>query len=107
MERIAGERKKLWVEPVTGENLFNEPIVRMHPWVAEYSAEDYVGLLGTYSDHLSLPDDERSSLFASIAELIQDEYEGVVRKHYEAVLTLRTVRPNKAIQADAFGAADL
>lgn len=92
MERIARERKKLWVEPVTGKNLFNEPIVRKHPWVAEYSAEDYVALLGTYSDHLSLPEDERSSLFAYIAELIQDEYAGVVRKHYEVLLTISSLK---------------
>lgn len=98
MERIARERKKLWAEPVTGEDLFNVPMVREYPWVAEYSAEDYISLLGTYSDHLSLPEYERSSLFANIAELIQDEYAGVVRKHYNAVLTLWTVRPTKSIE---------
>ncbi|PCJ57521.1 MAG: hypothetical protein COA79_15935 [Planctomycetota bacterium] len=94
MERIKNEQRKLWVEPVTGEELFNEPIVRKYPWVEEYSADDYVALLGTYSDHLSLPEEERSSLFGRIAELVHDEYAGIVCRHYEAVLTLRTLRPN-------------
>lgn len=97
MERIANERKRLWVEPVVGEDLFNESIVKKYPWVAEYSAEDYIALLGTYSDHLSLLEDERLSLFEHIAKLIQEEYSGVVRKYYETVLTLKTVRPNKAL----------
>lgn len=92
MKRIAAGRKKLWEQPVVGEDLFNEPEERRFPWVAEYDAEDYVALLGTYSDHLSLPEDERASLFARIKELIHDEYGGTVRKHYDAVLTLRTIR---------------
>lgn len=108
MERIKSEQRKLWTEPVLGKDLFNEPIIRRYPWVAEYSAEDYVALLGTYSDHLSLPEDERSSLFGRIAELIHDEYAGIVRRHYEAVLTLRTVRPNKAFhQTPTSGAGEL
>ncbi len=93
MARIAMERKKLWTEPVMGEDLFAEPIIRRYPWVAEYSAEDYIALLGTYSDHLGLPASERASLFEHISSLIQEEYAGVVRKHYESVLTVRTVRP--------------
>ena len=101
MARIAKERKKLWTEPVIGEDLFNEPLCRKYPWVAEYRAEEYITLLGTYSDHISLPEDERSKLFEEITKLIQDEYAGVVQKHYEAVLILRTVKPNRVAHLDA------
>ena len=100
MKLIAADRKKLWQESVTGEELFNEPVVRRCPWVAEYDAEDYITLLGTYSDHLSLPEIERASLFARIKELIRDEFSGSIRKHYEAVLTLRSINegPNQSLQ---------
>ena len=101
MVRIAKERKKLWTEPVIGEDLFDEPLCRKYPWVAEYRAEEYITLLGTYSDHISLPEDERSKLFEEITKLIQDEYAGVVQKHYEAVLILRTVKPNRVAHLDA------
>ena len=96
MAQIAQERKKLWAEPVIGEDLFNEPLCRKYSWVAEYRAEEYITLLRTYSDRISLPEEERSKLFEEITKLIQDDYAGVVQKHYEAVLTLRTVKPNKA-----------
>jgi SAM-dependent methyltransferase len=76
-----------------GTELFEEPLVRRYPWSVEYSADRYTELLGTYSDHISLPAAERSALFRGIADLIRDEYGGRVRKHYEAVLTLRKVIP--------------
>ena len=95
MDQIRSERKKLWTEPVPGEDLFEKPIVKKYPWVVEYSAEDYVGLLGTYSDHLSLPDEQRSSLFNAIDRLIQNEYAGSVQMHYMAELKLWMKKPNK------------
>ncbi len=72
-----------------GEELFQKPITRRFPWSMEYSADQYVDLLGTYSDHISLPETEKKALFIGIANLINKEYGGKVLKHYEAVLTLR------------------
>lgn len=105
MKRVAAGRRKLWEQPVIGEDLFHEPEVRHLPWVTEHDADDYVALLGTYSDHLSLPEEERTSLFACIKELIRDEFEGRVRKHYDAVLTLWRMkqRPNHAVEATSLG----
>jgi hypothetical protein len=75
-----------------GLELFQEPIVRTYPWAVEYSAEQYIELLSTYSDHISLPDAERNALFEGILDLIRTEYGGCVLKPYQAVLTLRKVR---------------
>jgi len=69
--------------------LFGDPIVRSYGWTAEYSANEYIDLLGTYSEHISLPERERSNLFSGIAELINREYGGRVLKHYETVLRLQ------------------
>jgi ubiquinone/menaquinone biosynthesis C-methylase UbiE len=76
-----------------GIALFGEPIVRRYPWTAEYSTKEYLDLLGTYSDHISLPLAERSALFSGIADLIDQEYDGSVLKHYETVLRLQRKRP--------------
>ena len=72
-----------------GAECFQKPITRRYPWSVEYTANQYVDLLGTYSDHISLPEAEKRALFTGIANLIDQEYGGKVLKHYEAVLTLR------------------
>ena len=61
----------------------------MYPWTQEYSSEQYVKLLGTYSDHIALPDRNRRLLLDGICDLIEKEYGGSILKHYEAVLDLR------------------
>ncbi len=55
----------------------------------EYTAGEYIDLLSTYSDHISLPDTERRALFDGIADLINREYGGRVLKHDESFLTVR------------------
>lgn len=39
-------------------------------WSETYTANDYVALLGTYGDHLTLAEDVRERLFAGLAEAI-------------------------------------
>ncbi len=68
--------------------MFGAPTERRYQWAAEYTSTEYVDLLSTYSDHISLPDTERKDLFANIADLIDREYSGKVLKHYESVLLL-------------------
>jgi len=75
-----------------GLELFQEPITRRYPWSTQYSTDQYIELLGTYSDHISLPDAERTALLRGIADLIDEEFGGSVLKQYEAVLTLRKIR---------------
>ncbi len=89
MMRAGSNRSKESQEPV-GEELFEKPITRRYPWSMEYTAYQYVDLLGTYSDHISLPEAQRRALFIDIANMIDREYGGKVLKHYEALLTLRS-----------------
>jgi len=56
--------------------LFCDPLVRSYQWTKEYSAPEYIDLLGTYSDHISLPDSERRDLFSGIADLIRGNTAG-------------------------------
>jgi SAM-dependent methyltransferase len=77
----------LGIEP--GLDLFEEPITRRYPWDEQYTADKYIALLGTYSDHISLPKPEREELFRAITELINASYKGVILKHYESMLEIR------------------
>jgi len=88
MMGAATSTKRRCGEPA-GMALFGEPIERRYPWATEYSAKEYIDLLGTYSDHISLPEVERRDLFSDIADLIDREYGGRVLKHYETVLRLQ------------------
>ena len=79
-------------QPPSGLALFKEPVIRRYRWSTEYGTEEYIQLLSTYSDHISLPDAERGALCSGIAGLIDDEFGGTVLKHYETVLSLRLVQ---------------
>ena len=75
--------------PEPGIDAFSDPIWRKYPWSQTYTAEDYIRLLGTYSDHIALPEDNRERLFEGISNLINTRYEGTITKYYEAVLDFR------------------
>jgi SAM-dependent methyltransferase len=63
-------------------------VERAYPWTATYSAGEYLSLLGTYSGHIALADDQRSRLFAAIAELIDRRFGGRIVQQYECILRL-------------------
>ena len=65
--------------------LFEPARVIIHPWTAEYTAEHYITLLATYSDHLCLEDDKRIRLFTGIRDMIDSRYGGTISRDYCAV----------------------
>jgi SAM-dependent methyltransferase len=65
---------------------FGDVVRGQYPWHADYDARTYARLLGTYSDHLRLPDDTRAQLLDGIAALIDARFGGAIRKHYVADL---------------------
>jgi SAM-dependent methyltransferase len=71
---------------------FGDVVRRQYAWRAEYDARTYARLLGTYSDHLRLPDDVRASLLAGIAALIDTRFGGRIAKHYVADLYVARAR---------------
>ncbi len=70
------------------EKYFKLAYERNYQWNIEYQAKEYLDLLNTYSDHISLPDQNRILLFEGIEKLIQERYEGRVLKEYESVLKI-------------------
>ena len=62
-----------WFEPAERET-FTQDLV--------YSADAYIDVLGTYSDHLALPAADRERLFTCLSALIDDRYDGSITKRY-------------------------
>jgi len=71
--------------------LFDNVSVTRFPWSVKYDALQYVGLLGTYSDHLRLSEERRSRLYAGVREVIT-QHGGIIEKPYLAVLYVAQVR---------------
>ena len=72
-----------------GVEAFQDPIKHVYPWTQTYSSEQYIKLLGTYSGHIALSEENKRLLFEGITNLIETKYNGRITKYYEAVLDLR------------------
>jgi len=75
--------------PPPGIERFHRSTRRVYPWSTYYTAEEYIRLLSTYSDHIALPTDVRQALFEDIEEFINTRHAGKILKHYEAILDVR------------------
>jgi len=64
-ERIERQRKK-----IVGSGRFGPVTILRYPWQSEYSADDYIGLLRTMSDHAILAPEIRRRLFRAVRRLI-------------------------------------
>jgi SAM-dependent methyltransferase len=78
------------LEKLLGADRFGEIVVRQVPWVERYTSAEYVVLLGTYSDHRMLPDEQRAALHGAIAAAI-DVHGGVIEHPYVTDLVAASV----------------
>ena len=79
------------VEQVNASRFFGEVVVRRYPWSERYTADQYMRLLNTYSDHRSLAEDTKDYLFTGVRQ-VNDRLGGVVDRPYLAVLYLARKR---------------
>jgi SAM-dependent methyltransferase len=75
-----------WREAIEASGLYDEVTLRRHLWTVEYTADEYVAVLGTYSDHLALPAAHRAALFSRIQARVAQR--GSVTKTYLSILTV-------------------
>jgi ubiquinone/menaquinone biosynthesis C-methylase UbiE len=75
---------QLQVKEITEDGYFGGVEIRSYPWSARYTTEEYIGLLGTYSDHLRLPEDQRNQLFEGVTQVLH-QHGGFIERPYEAV----------------------
>ncbi len=69
------------IEDITKEGLFTYPLYLVYPYERVLNAEEYVRLLGTYSDHIALDSEKRESLFSSIQDLIRQNNNEILLKY--------------------------
>ena len=66
--------------------MFEDVRVRRYLWAVDYTADSYIDLLSTYSDHIALSKSQRYLLYAQIRQRIRARPSGQIRKHYVSFL---------------------
>jgi SAM-dependent methyltransferase len=90
-QRIEIQRRKL-----AGSGRFGPVTVLRYPWVRPYTAEEYVDLLKTMSDHTILAPQLRRSIFRAVRRAIND-HGGVFFRQIVATLF---IAPRRGTQID-------
>jgi SAM-dependent methyltransferase len=76
------------VEAIGGSGFFAQPIVHRYVWSRDYTAEEYLALLSTYSGHIAASPSQRRTLYRGIRELISARPGAKVSKHYLNMLQI-------------------
>jgi len=80
------------VDDLEGSGLFASVQTRTYRWERAYSGQEWVGLVGTHSDHLRLDPARRSALLAALRASIA-ALGGTIASHYGTYLALARVAP--------------
>lgn len=86
-----GTRQDRAAASLTESGCFECVATLRFPWTGRYSADEYVRIMGTSSDHVLLPPAQRQALFDGLHACIE-RLGGTVERAYEAVLFLATPR---------------
>jgi len=76
-----GALMREWAMDAPDPEAFTDLRGAQYHWSADYDADGYVALLGTYGDHLTLDPEVREPLLANIAAVIE-EYGGTIELPY-------------------------
>jgi SAM-dependent methyltransferase len=66
--------------------LFGRIEIRRYVWTVDYSAEQYIDVLNTYSGHIAMTPAMRERIFTGVRELMADRADKPIRKHYLSIL---------------------
>lgn len=61
---------------------------RRYVWAREYTAEEYIALLDTFSGHIAMPPAKRDHLYEEVRRLLAVRQNGRLVRHWTAVLTV-------------------
>ncbi|PZW03878.1 Methyltransferase domain-containing protein [Micromonospora phaseoli] len=76
------------VAAIDESGFFAPPTVHRYVWSREYTAEEYLALLSTYSGHIAATPWQRRTLFTGIRDMIDSRPSATVRKHYLNMLQI-------------------
>lgn len=79
-------------EQIEESGLFENVQVKRYLWALDYSAEAYIDLLETYSDHRTMSLEGRKALYICVKKVIDGQSAKRIRKHYLTILNLAQVR---------------
>jgi SAM-dependent methyltransferase len=82
------EIESSWTDEFRASGLFRAVDERRHLHALRYTADEYVAVLGTFSDNLALPEQQREELFRRIHKRIAQRPDGAITKHHLLVLTV-------------------
>lgn len=75
-----------WRDEIAASGLFGGIEVRRFGWEAIYTAEEYIGLLDTFSGHISWPQWKRDRLYGEIRRRLAARPDGRLRRHWGVAL---------------------
>jgi SAM-dependent methyltransferase len=75
---------------IEATGLFHVVQVRQFDWEQVYDAEDYIELLNTFSGHIAMQEWQRTRLYREIRERVAGRADGLIRRHWGAVLHVAT-----------------
>ena len=68
--------------------LFSITVITEFIWELRYTAEQYIGLLDTFSGHIDMADWQRERLYGEIRRRLAARANGMVRRHWGAALQI-------------------
>jgi SAM-dependent methyltransferase len=74
-------------QSIKDSGVFEAPTISTYAWSRELNADEYVRLCCTYSDHIALPEDQRTALCTGIKAAIE-EHGGKIERKYLTQLYL-------------------
>jgi SAM-dependent methyltransferase len=71
---------------ISGSGLFTDVQVRRFDWEIRYTADRYIALLDTFSNHIAMGQAKRDRLYGEIRRRLAERPDGQLRRHWGAVL---------------------
>jgi SAM-dependent methyltransferase len=81
------------VAEIEATGLFERIHVRRYLWETEYSADEYIALLDTFSGHIAMEESKRARLYGEIRHRIGRRTPPFVRRHWNAILHVARCKP--------------
>jgi SAM-dependent methyltransferase len=66
--------------------LFGDVVVRRYVWERDYTADEYISLLDTFSGHIAMEPAKRAHLYREIRYRLAQRPDGRVHRHWYAIL---------------------
>jgi len=86
------ERIEEFGRPIASDPRFVDLEVHRFGWVGTYTADEYVRMMSTASDHAIVPEPRRTQMFDALAQVIED-LGGRIERAYETLIVQARVAP--------------